>query len=183
MNRIVLQDNLEYLRDVETETVDLIYVDPPFNTGVRRQLDRMRVRRDASGSKGFGDNPYIREVVQSLCYDDSFDDFLGFMEPRMKEAHRVLKSSGSLYFHIDYREVHYCKVMLDGIFGRTCFMNEIVWAYDFGAKPKTRWPAKHDNILFYVKNPDKYTFNVNDIDRIPYMAPGLVAFDRRHELS
>ena len=107
-------------------------------------------------------------------YADVFDDYLAFLKPRLIETFRVLKADGTLYFHIDYREVHYCKILLDHVFGRESFLNEIIWAYDYGARTKKKWPPKHDNILVYVKDPDHYTFNVNEIDRIPYMAPGLV---------
>ena len=86
----------------------------------------------------------------------------------------MLHPHGSFFLHIDYREVHYCKVMLDEIFGRESFVNEIIWAYDYGGRPKSRWPAKHDNILWYAKTPEHYTFNFDEMDRIPYMAPGLV---------
>jgi site-specific DNA-methyltransferase (adenine-specific) len=123
---------------------------------------------------GFGGNRYQSRVIGERAYRDNFDDYLGFLEPRLIEAYRVLKPEGSFYFHIDYREVHYCKVLLDEIFGRESFLNEIIWAYDFGGRSKTRWPAKHDNILFYVKDPAHYTFNREAVDRIPYMAPGLV---------
>ncbi|HTD97148.1 MAG TPA: site-specific DNA-methyltransferase, partial [Edaphobacter sp.] len=114
-------------------------------------------------------------------YSDRFDDFLAFLRPRLVEAHRIVSATGSLFFHIDYREVHYCKVMLDEIFsteeamsGRDCFQNEIIWAYDYGARATKRWPAKHDNILWYTRDPATYTFNLHESDRIPYMAPGLV---------
>lgn len=109
-----------------------------------------------------------------MSYSDSFDDYMGFLDPRLREAHRLLKPDGSLFFHIDYREVHYCKVLLDSIFGRASFQNEIIWAYDYGARTKKKWPAKHDNILWYSKDPEDYVFNYDEMDRIPYMAPGLV---------
>ncbi|MFH1633415.1 MAG: site-specific DNA-methyltransferase, partial [Chloroflexota bacterium] len=96
----------------------------------------------------------------------------------IQEAYRILSPHGTLYFHIDYREVHYCKILLDQIFGRNYFLNEIIWAYDYGGKSKSKWPAKHDNILVFVKNSKNYTFNVEDIDRIPYMAPGLVGAEK-----
>lgn len=160
--RVYLADNIEVLRNTPPESVDLIYVDPPFNTG-RKQL---RHRFHTENGEKIAEDTY--------GYGDSFDDFIGFLEPRMREAHRVLKPDGSLFFHIDYREVHYCKVMLDRIFGRDSFMNEIIWAYDYGARSKTKWSAKHDNILWYAKDPEKYTFNYEAMDRIPYMAPGLV---------
>ena len=179
MNRIVHGDNLSVLQGMEAESVELIYVDPPFNTGKRQSRKQMKTTRDEAGDRvGFGGRRYRTEVLAQqpagTGYGDSFDDFLGFLRPRLLEAHRVLAPAGSLFFHIDYREVHYCKVMLDEIFGRECFQNEIIWAYDYGARATKRWPAKHDNILWYTKDPKRYTFNLNESDRIPYMAPGLV---------
>lgn len=174
-NKIVFGDNLELLSEMEDGSVDLIYIDPPFNTGKSQARKQIEVRRDAEGDRvGFGGNRYQTQVIGERAYRDYFEDYLGFLEPRLQEAYRVLKPDGSFYFHIDYREVHYCKILLDEIFGRESFLNEIIWAYDFGGRSKTRWPAKHDNILFYVKNPGSYTFNRDEVDRIPYMAPGLV---------
>lgn len=147
---IVFGDNMKVLPTLDSESFELIYIDPPFNTGV------------------------VQRRTTSMSYADSFDDYLGFIEPRLRETHRVLKSNGSFFLHVDYREVHYCKVLLDTIFGRECFMNEIIWAYDYGARTKKKWPAKHDNILWYAKDPESYTFNYDEMDRIPYMAPGLV---------
>ena len=159
MNRIVLGDNLGVLQQMEAGSVELIYVDPPFNTGKRQSRTQMKTVRDEAGDRvGFGGRRYRTEVLAQQAggsgYGDQFDDFLGFLRPRMVEAHRVLSATGSLFFHIDYREVHYCKVMLDEIFGRECFQNEIIWAYDYGARATKRWPAKHDNILWYTKDPD-----------------------------
>ncbi len=128
----------------------------------------------AGDRAGFQGRRYTARKIGGGEYADSFDDFLAFLEPRLLEAARVLADDGSLYFHIDYREVHYCKVLLDRIFGRDCFINEIIWAYDYGARSRRRWPAKHDNILFYVKSPECYTFDIDAVERIPYMAPGLV---------
>ena len=159
---IVLSDNLEYLRKLPSGSIDLIYIDPPFNTG------RTQIR------KRFHTSNSVRIADSSFGYEDSFDDLVGFLEPRMREAYKVLKTNGSLFFHLDYREIHYCKVMLDKIFGRASFINEIIWAYDYGARSKKKWSAKHDNILWYAKNPECYTFNYDDMDRIPYMAPSLV---------
>lgn len=174
-NRIHFGDNLEILKGMEDQSVSLIYIDPPFNTGKTQARTRIQTIKSENGDRvGFGGQRYETIKVGSKGYADIFDDFLGFIEPRLIEAHRILKPNGSLYFHIDYREVHYCKILLDQIFGRDCFINEIIWAYDYGGKAKSKWPAKHDNILYYVKNPDQYIFNVNDIDREPYMAPGLV---------
>ena len=181
-NTIVQGDNLEVLRGMEAESVELIYVDPPFNTGRRQARTQMKTVRDEDGDRvGFGGRRYRTELVENgtgAGYGDRFDDFIGFLRPRMAEAHRVLSEAGSLFFHIDYREVHYCKVMLDEIFGRECFQNEIIWAYDYGARSTKRWPAKHDNILWYTKDPTRYTFHLHESDRIPYMAPGLVGAEK-----
>ncbi len=155
-------ENLQFLKTVPSGSVDLIYIDPPFNTG-RRQI-RKRFHTE-SGAK-------VDE--ESYGYNDSCGDFIGFLRPRMEEAYRILKPHGSLFFHLDYREIHYCKIMLDEIFGRDSFINEIIWAYDYGARSRKKWSAKHDNILWYAKDPDDYTFNYDEMDRIPYMAPGLV---------
>lgn len=175
-NTIYFADNLSVLKSLPSESVDLIYIDPPFNTGKTQARTQIRaVQSDETGDRtGFAGRRYETLKIGSKSYADIFDDYLAFLEPRLVESYRVLKPNGSLYFHIDYREVHYCKILLDCIFGRDSFINEIIWAYDYGGKPKTRWPAKHDNILFYVKDPKSFTFNVDAIEREPYMAPGLV---------
>lgn len=175
--RIYLGDNLPILKQMESGCIDLIYIDPPFNTGKRQSLTQIKTVQSAQGDrKGFQGNVYETVALGTREYADHFGErFIEeFLRPRLEEAYRVLAPHGSFYFHIDYREVHYCKVLLDKIFGRECFLNEIIWAYDYGGKPRNRWPAKHDNILVYVKNPVNYVFNVDDIDREPYMAPGLV---------
>lgn len=178
-NKIYLGENLDVLKRLPEQSVDLIYIDPPFNTGKSQARQQISVEKDENGDRiGFGGNRYQTTVIGERAYRDYFDDYLGFLEPRLLAAYRVLKPNGSLYFHIDYREVHYCKILLDEIFGRECFLNEIIWAYDFGGRSKNRWPAKHDNILLYVKNPDLYTFNREEVDRIPYMAPGLVGKEK-----
>jgi site-specific DNA-methyltransferase (adenine-specific) len=178
-NRILHGDNLELLRAIPAASVPLIYIDPPFNTGRRQSRPQMKTIRDDAGDRtGFGGRRYRTELVpQSSApagYSDHFDDFLGFLRPRLLEAYRILSPTGSLFFHIDPREVHYCKVLLDEIFTRPCFQNEIIWAYDYGARATKRWPAKHDNILWYTRDPDTYTFHLDATDRIPYMAPKLV---------
>ncbi len=174
-NTIYFGDNLAVLASLPAESVDLIYIDPPFNTGHVQKRTQIRTERSESGDRtGFAGARYRTVKLGSQAYNDVFDDFLTFIEPRLLEAKRVLKAHGSLYFHIDYREVHYCKLLLDQIFGRDCFLNEIIWAYDYGARTKKKWPAKHDNILWYAKDPAHYTYNVEAIERIPYMAPGLV---------
>ena len=174
-NEIQFGDNLALLEKLPSQSCRLIYIDPPFNTQKVQKRDRITVTRDAKGVRGgFAGARYSVERQTSPKYLDQFDDFLSFIKPRIQEAYRILTQDGSLFFHIDYREVHYVKVLLDQIFGRPCFKNEIVWSYDYGGKPKNRWPAKHDNILWYTKDPDNYVFNHDAIDRIPYMAPDLV---------
>ena len=172
---IIFGDNLELLKDVPSASCRLIYIDPPFNTQKVQKRDRITVTRSEDGNRGgFAGARYNTVRISSPQYLDQFDDFIAFVEPRLQEAYRILTSDGSLFLHIDYREVHYVKVLLDQIFGRDSFINELIWSYDYGGKPKTRWPAKHDNILWYAKNPEKYVFNYGAIDRIPYMAPDLV---------
>jgi site-specific DNA-methyltransferase (adenine-specific) len=174
-NRVIFGDNLPVLRRMDDASVDLIYIDPPFNTGKSQTRTQIRTVRSASGDRtGFHGRRYETLRIGSRSFADLFDDYLGFLEPRLVEAQRVLAPHGSLYFHVDYREAHYCKVLLDSIFGRACFLNEVIWAYDYGARTRRRWPPKHDTILVYVKDPARYTFNVDAIERIPYMAPGLV---------
>ena len=177
--RVIFGDNLPVLQSIPDATVNLIYVDPPFNTGKRQARTRLRTVRSENGDrKGFQGQRYATTVLDSHAFHDQFENYLAFLEPRLREAHRVLAPDGSLYFHVDYREVHYCKILLDEIFGRDNFLNEIIWAYDYGGRAKDRWPAKHDNILLYVKDNKHYTFNVGDIERIPYMAPGLVGEEK-----
>jgi site-specific DNA-methyltransferase (adenine-specific) len=168
-------DNLEVLARMAPASIDLVYIDPPFNTGKAQRRTSLRTVRDRAGDRtGFGGRRYRTEVLGTRAFDDRFDDYLAFLDPRIREAHRVLKPTGSFYFHIDYREAHYCKVLIDSVFGREQFLNEIVWAYDYGGRPKDRWPAKHDDIFFYAKDRARYFFDTDGIDRIPYMAPGLV---------
>jgi len=173
--RVIQGDNLSVLKSIADESIQLIYVDPPFNTGRVQSRGSSKTTRTETGNRiGFKGQRYeiVKETI--LSYDDEFKDYWGFLEPRLEEAWRVLNETGTLYLHLDYREAHYAKVLLDALFGRECFLNEIIWAYDYGGKAKSRWPAKHDTILVYVKNPAKYYFNNESVDREPYMAPGLV---------
>ena len=177
--RVVLGDNLEILHRIPDSTVNLVYIDPPFNTGRQQRRTQIQVERNQLGDRvGFKGMRYESKVIGTKAFEDQFDDYLRFLKPRLNEAYRVLAPNGTFYFHIDYREVHYCKILFDQIFGREQFVNEIIWAYDYGGRPKNRWPAKHDNILMYVKDIDDYIFNREDIDRIPYMAPGLVGDEK-----
>ena len=179
MPEILLGDNLPILKGMQSGYFDLIYVDPPFNTQKKQTRTQIKTVRSAEGDRvGYQGNTYKTIRIGKKVYADQFPDYLGFLKPRMVEAHRVLKPTGSLFLHLDYREVHYAKVMMDEIFGRECFMNEIIWSYDYGARSRKKWPTKHDNILWYVKNTKKHTFNYKDMDRIPYMAPGLVTKEK-----
>ena len=172
---VLLGDNLPVLAGLPDESVTLIYIDPPFNTGRRQSRRTLRTTRSDSGDRvGFKGATYKTVKGSLSAYDDAFGDYWSFLEPRLVEAWRLLADDGTLYLHLDYREVHYAKVVLDSLFGRECFLNEIIWAYDYGARARNRWPAKHDNILVYVKNPEKYHFDNAAVDREPYMAPGLV---------
>lgn len=174
-NLIVEGDNKTLLEALPLQSFGLIYMDPPFNTGKKQERKTLRTVADVAGDRiGFGDKRYRSEQVGSRGYADSFDDFLAFLMPRIERCRELLDEQGSLYLHLDSREVHYVKVALDHLFGRDCFLNEIIWAYDFGGRPKNRWPAKHDTILLYVRNRKRYHFDLEAVERIPYMAPGLV---------
>lgn len=178
---IVHADNLAVVAALPDRSFRLIYLDPPFNTGrsqIRQRTTSVRSAGGAGSAIGFRGLSYERVKGDLLSYDDQFDDYWGFLEPRIVEAWRVLAEDGTLYLHLDYREAHYAKVLLDALFGRDSFLNEIVWAYDYGAKAKSRWPAKHDTILVYVKNPREYFFDSEAVDREPYMAPGLVTREK-----
>ncbi|WP_104165998.1 site-specific DNA-methyltransferase [Arthrobacter sp. SX1312] len=180
-NLVVHADNAEYLALLPDAAFTMIYVDPPFNTGrvQRRQQTTMVRAVGGSGDRvGFKGKSYSTVKGALASYDDAFEDYWDFLAPRLAEAWRLLADDGTLYVHLDYREVHYAKVMLDALFGRDCFLNEIIWAYDYGARAKRRWPAKHDNILVYVKNPSGYHFDSAEVDREPYMAPGLVTAEK-----
>jgi len=148
--QILLGDNLPHLKSMASESVDLIYIDPPFNTGKTQCL------RD------------------NMQYDDTFANFTDFLQPRLMEAHRILKANGSLFFHIDWREAARCRLLLDDVFGgpQHC-LNEIIWAFDWGGRSRDRWPRKHNNIYWYAKDDNDYTYNFDAIDFIPYMCPEL----------
>ncbi|MBM7412700.1 site-specific DNA-methyltransferase (adenine-specific) [Clavibacter michiganensis] len=215
---VIHAENLEAVRALPDGAFQLIYLDPPFNTGRTQERQNTTVTRtpepepepedEAAGTEAAGTEaappalapastatpepvrpPGARlgfhgrsyDSVKGMLYgfDDSFADYWDFLEPRLIEAWRLLDPTGTLYLHLDYREVHYAKVVLDALFGRRSFLNEIVWAYDYGAKSRRRWPAKHDTILVYVKDPLRYRFDSEGVDREPYMAPGLVTPEKR----
>jgi site-specific DNA-methyltransferase (adenine-specific) len=176
---VLLGDNLELLPELDDGIFQLAYLDPPFNTGRVQRRRTLATVAAADGDRiGFQGRRYATSVLAESAYADEFDDYLGFLEPRLLEVRRLLCESGTLYLHIDYREAHYVKLLLDGLFGRDCFLNEIIWAYDYGARPRRRWPAKHDTILVYVKDPDRYWFDTEAVEREPYMAPGLVTAEK-----
>ena len=178
--QILLGDNLELLPGFADESFQLIYIDPPFNTGRTQRRRVMTAVADDEGDRaGFGGRRYRTEIEEGAAYADSQDDYLGFLEPRLREARRLLDPTGTLYVHLDPREAHYVKLLLDRLFGRECFLNELIWAYDYGAKTRRRWPTKHDTILVYVRDPQRYFFDSDSVDREPYMAPGLVTAEKR----
>jgi site-specific DNA-methyltransferase (adenine-specific) len=175
IDQILLGDNLRLLPAFAAESFQLVYVDPPFNTGKVQTRRTLQAIRDGDSRRtGFQGRRYSTRLLAESSYRDCFEDYLGFLAPRLEELRRLLAREGTLYFHIDYREAHHCKLLLDEIFGRECFLNEIIWAYDYGARATRRWPAKHDTILVYVKDPTAYFFDSEEVDREPYMAPGLV---------
>ncbi|MEJ7763452.1 MAG: site-specific DNA-methyltransferase [Thermomicrobiales bacterium] len=174
-HRIERRDNLDALAAIPDRSVPLIYIDPPFNTGRAQRRTTLVTRRDPDGDRtGFGGHRYASSAAGTIAYPDDHDDYLAFLGPRIREGHRVLADQGSFYLHLDYRESHYAKVLMDEVFGRDRFMNQIIWAYDYGGRSRRRWPAKHDVILFYVKDRANYHFDAGAVDREPYMAPGLV---------
>lgn len=176
---LVHADAADVLPLLPANAFTLIAIDPPFNTGRRQELRAVRATRVQGGTTaGFGGRPYRLQTLSRHSYEDTFDDYLGFIRPFLTHAHRLLNARGSLYVHLDAREAHYVKVALDEIFGRGCFLNEIIWAYDYGGKSKSRWPAKHDTILVYVKDRTSYHFDSGAVDREPYMAPGLVTAEQ-----
>lgn len=179
MKRIVQGDNLEVLAALPRTFARLVYIDPPFNTGRKQSRARMRVRTAEQGErKGFGERRFDVQRLDSPVYEDDFDEYLSFLMSRIEAALPCLTPDGSLFVHLDYREVHYVKVALDGLLGRDRFRNEIIWAYDFGGRPRRWWPAKHDTLLWYVLDPKRYVFRFDEMDRIPYMAPGLVGKEK-----
>ena len=176
---ILWGDNQPALATLPAGAFDLIYMDPPFNTGRAQSRHSLSVVASADGDRiGFGGRRYRTRLLQSLSYDDAFADYLAFLEPRLVRARELLAPHGTLYFHIDYREAHYCKLLLDELFGRDAFLNELIWSYDYGAKPRRRWPAKHDTILVYVRTPGAHLFEADAVEREPYMAPGLVSAEK-----
>jgi site-specific DNA-methyltransferase (adenine-specific) len=172
-------DNLDLLPALPDGAFQLVYVDPPFNTGRLQRRRTLATAVDGDGDRtGFGGRRYASRLLAQSSFRDAFDDYLGFLAPRLEHARRLLHRTGTLYLHVDYREAHYCKLLLDELFGRDCFLNEIIWAYDYGARARRRWPAKHDTILVYVRDPGAYHFDASEVDREPYMAPGLVTAEK-----
>jgi site-specific DNA-methyltransferase (adenine-specific) len=172
-------DNLPLMEGLPDAAFRMVYADPPFNTGRAQTRFTMRMTPADDGDRtGFGGRRYRTELLERSSYRDSFDDYLGFLEARLRQIHRLLDPEGTLYLHLDQREAHYAKLLLDEVFGREAFLNEVIWAYDYGAKPRRRWPAKHDTILVYVRDPARYHFDSAAVEREPYMAPGLVTAEK-----
>jgi site-specific DNA-methyltransferase (adenine-specific) len=179
MEGVVVGDNLPLLRELPDGYAQMVYADPPFNTGRTQTRQTLATVGAPNGKRvGFAGRRYDTKLLAESSYKDVFDDYLGFLAPRLEELKRVLGPTGTFYLHLDYREAHYVKLLLDEIFGRECFLNELIWAYDYGARATRRWPAKHDTILVYVKDKDSYYFDAEEVDREPYMAPGLVSAEK-----
>lgn len=177
---VIQADAVDVLPRLPGDLFQLIYIDPPFNTGKTQERKVLKTVRSDDGDRvGFQNNRYQTTELSRMGYLDRYDDYLGFIGPKLEQARRVLRQDGTLYLHLDYREAHYCKIALDEIFGRDCFLNEIIWAYDYGGRGRNRWPQKHDTILVYVKEAGRHYFDQDSIDRIPYMAPGLVSAEKR----
>jgi site-specific DNA-methyltransferase (adenine-specific) len=176
---VVEADNLALLRALPDGCVDLAYADPPFATGGERRLTSIRTGSGDLARRGFGGRDYRYEVVSDVSWADDLPlpEHLEALRARIVEVHRVLAAHGSLYLHVDWRTAHHARLILDEVFGGERFLNEIVWAYDYGGRPRDRWPRKHDTILWYAKG-DEWRFEREAIDRIPYMAPGLVGPER-----
>ena len=143
MNKLHIGDNLEIMKSMGYNTIDLIYLDPPFNSN------------KFYSSKGFSFNDRWKE-----------DDYLTFMRQRLIIMRRLLKETGSIYLHCDPTASHYLKIMMDEIFGIKNFRNEIVWCYKGPSPIKNRFPKKHDIVFYYTKT-DKRVFNC-DVVRVPY---------------
>jgi site-specific DNA-methyltransferase (adenine-specific) len=176
---VYLDDNLRVLRSLPDACVDLVYIDPPFGTQQVRKLGSIRTGAGAKARKGFAGRLYQFEVVSNYSYSDdmALPEYLSFLYERLAEIQRVLSPTGSVYLHLDFHAAHYARLLLDELFGPERFLNEVIWAYDYGGRARDRWPKKHDNILWYSKSA-RWTFNIDDIDRVPYMAPGLVGPDK-----
>jgi len=176
---LIFGENAVALAKLPEAAFDLVYLDPPFNTGRAQARRTLSVAADPDGGRvGFGGRRYSSQLLRTVSYDDAFADYLAFLEPRLVRARDLLAPHGTLYFHIDYREAHYCKLLLDEVFGREAFLNELIWTYDYGAKPRRRWPAKHDTILVYVRTPGAHYFDADAVEREPYMAPALVSAEK-----
>jgi len=177
--KIYYENNLKILKSIPSNSIDLIYVDPPFNTGKTRSHSIMKNTQSDTGDRvGFQGKKYSTSFTEKLSYKDKIESYIDFLRSRIEESKRILKDKGSFFIHLDYREIHYAKVLCDEIFGRSSFINEIIWSYDYGARSRKKWSTKHENILWYAIDPSNYTFRYDDIDRIPYMAPNLVGPDK-----
>ena len=178
-DHVIRADCAAVLPTLPDGSFQLIYVDPPFNTGRVQSRRVLRTLRAEDGDRtGFGGRRYATTEVSRRGYLDVHDDYLGTLEPLLREARRVLHPSGTLYLHLDYREAHSVKLLLDAVFGKEAFLNELIWAYDYGGRARDRWPAKHDTILVYVRTPGGHFFDRDAVERIPYLAPGLVGAEK-----
>ncbi len=172
---VVLGDCATVLPTLPDASVQLIYIDPPFNTGkaqrgARSAPSAMRTATAPASRAGATPPPSWAGTPTTTCMRTT-----SACSSRSSSRRGACSTaSGTLYLHIDYREAHYVKLLLDDVFGRDAFLNELIWAYDFGGRARDRWPAKHDTILVYVRTPGGHFFDQDAVERIPYLAPGLV---------
>ena len=174
-NRTVYcNDNLTILKGINNDTVDLIYLDPPFNSGRDYVGGRKSMAKNAEFKDSWDENDMniewwfdIKKKHPKLyLYLKDVDDYsrqsnqtyLVMMAVRVLEMHRILKPTGSLFYHCDHSMSHYVKIMLDIIFGLDNFKNNIVWCYTSGGASKKQFSKKHDDIFFYTKS-NKFKFN------------------------
>ena len=192
-NTLWTHDNIDILHGLNSELVDLIYLDPPFNS---KRLYSAPIGSKAAGAafkdtwtwsdvneafleRLVTDYPSIVKLVETTqTVDKGMAAYLTYMAQRVIELHRVLKKTGTIYLHCDPTASHYLKILLDTIFGKKNFINEIVWCYSHGGKSAKRFGKKHDIILVYSKT-DSYTFNADAV-KIP-MESGATSFGGRLE--
>ena len=163
-NRLLLGDCLDVMKGMDTGSIDLIYSDPPYNTGV----DWGEFNDEWSPDDVKGEwlveleaaHPSITLLIKIIMREKGLGawSYMAMILVRLFEMRRILKDSGSIYIHVDQGMSHYVKLGMDIIFGRHKFQNEIIWAYRTGGVSKSRFARKHDNIFFYTKT-EKYTFN------------------------
>ena len=198
LKKVLQGDNLEVMKRIDDESIHLIATDPPFNTG-KKFTGNAGASFGDSWSWGDMSQHWVDGLRESkpalLCIidgvrrmgDDSTAAYLAFMSVRLVEMRRVLRADGSIFLHCDPNASHYLKVLMDAIFGRKCFRNEIVWFYKLPSATKKYFPKKHDLIFWYTKSEKDWTFNADDVREayaelsVKTYARGPVVFKSGHE--